>query len=1039
MIRLLLLIPLLVSSLSAQVAQPRRLEVLFLGDDRGHNPLERYRFLKQALGPQGYNLTYTEDLGDMQREVLDGYDALVVYANHEQDVVPTAILGWVKDGGGLVALHSACGCFHPSPEWFSLVGGKFKSHEGHIFSPENIDKRHPITKDLPVLEAWDETYVHEDLSEDRHLLQVRPPINQGETKPEPWTWLRTEGKGRVFYTASGHDLRVWKEPAYQELVARAIRWAVGTQKAAMFAKYEKPELKLDEPRVRDRAHPEIPMMELQEPLTPYGSARHAQVPVGTKLELFASEPMIVNPIALDWDARGRCWVVEALGYPNDVPLDEGKGEDRIKILEDTNGDGKADKMTVFADHLRHCTGLTFHLDGVIATDGPDLVFLRDTNGDDKSDKKVVLGSGFNMGDTHASVSNLIYGMDNWAYATVGYSGVDMQVAGKPKKFGQGVFRFRPDLSDLDYLQATTNNTWGIGLQEDGSVFGSTANNNPSWMVSIPQRVYRESGMEQPRTPQLDDRPFMYPNTSDITQVDQIERYTAAAGHFFYNDTLLGNHIIPKDSAFICEPTGHLVSMGKVTDQGSIKTTNLRGQNLYASADAWSSPVYARTGPDGAVWIADWYNPIIQHNVVFRFWNPARGYDQPHSPFHTGHQNPGKGNAYVTPLRDREHGRIWRVVPQDRPVRKVPTMSTSDPLELARQLNSPSQFLRLQAQRLLIERGKEDAVPTLLSFLQMSASPEGVEAPLGAYHAVRVLANLPGEAAKNAVRDALKHADPGVRLQAAESVDLGDAESLAALAEVVMKAESPRDRLRIFTVVADAAENETLAQGLWQAVKAGQFADDYERDAASLAMLRQGGELIKAAAPELATSAGWAKDKVAWVAQRMAGHEVDPSVIAALDAVAEPDRSNLIRALGEKPTEKPKEAPLPPHLVKGKELYQKLCIECHQSDGKGVAKTFPPLFESEWVRGDMDTVARIMLGGLMGPVTVKGEDYVSAMPGHSHSTDDELAAIASYIRKAFGGLDEAPVKAEKFAELRPEVDARKFVPWTVDELKKASGK
>ncbi|GAA5481494.1 PVC-type heme-binding CxxCH protein [Haloferula sargassicola] len=1025
----------------AQNDRPRRLEVLFLGDDRGHNPIERYRYLKQALGPRGYNLTFTEDLGDMRTEVLEHYDALLVYANHEQDAVPPAILPWVRNGGGLVALHSACGCFHPSPGWFALVGGKFKSHEGHVFAPENVDKRHPITRDLPKLEAWDETYVHQDLTDDRHLLQVRPPINAGETKPEPWTWLRSEGKGRVFYTASGHDLRTWKNPAYQELVARGILWAVGEKTANLFAKYEMPELTLDEPRVRkrDRAHPEIPMMQLQEPLTPYGSARHAQVPVGTKLELFACEPMIVNPISLDWDPRGRCWVVEALDYPNDVPMEEGKGEDRIKILEDTNGDGKADKMIVFADRLRHCTSIVFHRDGVIATDGPELVFLRDTNGDDKADKREVLGSGIHMGDTHASMSHMIYAMDGWIHATVGYSGIDMQVAGKQKKFGQGTFRFRQDLSRLDFIQPTTNNTWGIGLLEDGSVFGSTANNNPSWMVSIPRRAYAGSGMEQPRTPQLDDQPFMYPNTDDITQVDQIEKYTAAAGHMFYNDTVLGTGIIPKDTALICEPTGHLVAMGRVTDKGSIKTTNLRGQNLFASADAWSSPVVARPGPDGAVWIADWYNPIIQHNVVFRFWNPARGYDYPHSPFHTGGTGPGKGNAYVTPLRDREHGRIWRVVPIDKPVRKIPVLSVDEPLELARQLNSPSQDLRLEAQRLLIERGKADAVPTLVSLLQLNATPEGLDRPLGAYHAVRVLAGLPGDEAKNALLAAMGHGDGGVRLQAAEAIDPRDPSLLAGLPQVIGQVSTPRERLRIFNVIADAAENDDVALALWFAVKDGNFADDIERDAATLAMLRQGAAVLKAAAADYQGAEFWAKTTLKQVATKLAGGEIDPALISALDPMPEPDRSELIAALGEKPTPKPKQPELPPHLVKGKGLYEKTCIECHQSDGKGVAGTFPPLAGSEWVKGDLDTMLRIMLGGLMGPITVKGEKYESAMPGHSHASDEDLAAIASYVRRAFGGLDEAAVKPGQLLELRPQVDERKFMPWTVADLEAAGKK
>src|SRR5690606_32469426 len=157
---------------------------------------------------------------------------------------------------------------------------------------------------------------------------------------------------------------------------------------------------------------------------PQDSAAHTQVPAGTRLALFASEPMVINPIAIDWDERGRAWVVESFGYPNDVPSEPGKGMDKIKVLEDTNGDGKADKVTVFADGLRHCTTTVFVRGGVLATDGPDIVFLRDENGDGKADTRKVLASGLKIWDTHASTSHFHYGLDNWIYAVVGYSGVD---------------------------------------------------------------------------------------------------------------------------------------------------------------------------------------------------------------------------------------------------------------------------------------------------------------------------------------------------------------------------------------------------------------------------------------------------------------------------------------------------------------------------------------------------------------------------------------------------------------------------------------
>jgi putative membrane-bound dehydrogenase-like protein len=1029
-----------VTAFSQTPVNARRLEILFLGDDRGHKPIERYRVLKQNLAPQGFNLTFVEDLKEIRRGKLDLYDALVVYANHEKDTLPTAIIPWVRDGGGLVALHSACGCFHPSEEWFDLVGGRFKSHEGHEFSPRNVDEDSPITKGLPVLKCWDETYVHTDLTEDRHVLQVRDPINQGETEPEPWTWTRDDGKGRVFYTASGHDMRCWQDPAYLELVKRGILWAIGDQKSQAFAKLKLPALVIETPEVENRAHPEIPMMPLQKPLTPAESAMHAQVPADMKLELFASEPMVMNPIAIDWDERGRAWVVESFGYPNDVPDKPGSGEDRIKVLEDTNGDGKADKMTIFASGLRHCTTTVFVQGGLVATDGRDIVFLRDDDGDGKSDTRRVLASGLNINDTHASTSHFLHGMDNWIYATVGYSGVDIEVGGKKHKFGQAVFRFRPDLSELERVQGTTNNTWGLGFTEEGDVAGSTANNNPSWMVSIPESAYAGSGIEQPHTPRIDTSTIIYPNTLDITQVDQIDRYTAAAGHQFYNDSIFGNRLTA-ENAFICEPTGHLVAEGLVRPKDSLMTTTLRGNNLYASSDAWSAPVAARVGPDGAVWIADWYNPIVQHNVVFRFWNPARGYDQPHSPYQTGAPGPGKGNAYVTPLRDKDHGRIWRVVPKDGNIRKTTGLDPSKPASLAIGLTSPSQNIRLQAQRLLVERGGEDATKPLEMLITQNVVPEGSSKPLAAIHAIWTLEGIgakPGSEAYRVISQALKNSNPLVRRHAMLALGATDAAVIAGLPDLIARATDPRELLIILTTVAQSTPNQPIAAALWKCIlAAGEKMDPTVQEAARLAMRHQ-------AVPLLASDLGtfseantgiWYGKELVEVMGRVATSPNRPALVALANSVSAGLKPLIEKALATAPAIAPEPVELPEHLVVGRDTYMKACIECHQANGQGVPDTFPPLAGSEWVSGNPRTLLRIILGGLAGPVEVKGVKFNSVMPGHSHHTDEEIAAIASYVRYAFGDKKEKPFPTDEVKALRPGVEKRNFTPWSVEELKK----
>ena len=164
----------------------------------------------------------------------------------------------------------------------------------------------------------------------------------------------------------------------------------------------------------------------QLPMSAAESMKYTQVPAGWELKLFAAEPQIVNPIYLQWDERGRLWVAESVDYPNEIK--EGrKGNDRIKILEDTNGDGKCDSVKIFADGLNIPTSFTFARGGIIVAHAPEFLFFKDTDGDDKADVREVLFTGIGAGDTHAGPSNLRYGFDNWIYGTVGYSAFNGQV------------------------------------------------------------------------------------------------------------------------------------------------------------------------------------------------------------------------------------------------------------------------------------------------------------------------------------------------------------------------------------------------------------------------------------------------------------------------------------------------------------------------------------------------------------------------------------------------------------------------------------
>jgi len=159
---------------------------------------------------------------------------------------------------------------------------------------------------------------------------------------EPWTWVRQQGKGRVFYTAHGHDERCWNLEPFQDLLERGIRWAAGDSIAPAVL----PPLRYETPLLPE-GKSDLPVPKMQEPLSPQDTLKRAQVPPGFEISLFAAEPDVVRPIAMCWDERDRLWVVEALDYPNNV----GGGNDRIKICEDRDGDGKGDKFTVFANQI----------------------------------------------------------------------------------------------------------------------------------------------------------------------------------------------------------------------------------------------------------------------------------------------------------------------------------------------------------------------------------------------------------------------------------------------------------------------------------------------------------------------------------------------------------------------------------------------------------------------------------------------------------------------------------------------------------------
>ncbi len=857
------------------------LKILFLGDQGHHRPADLAGRIVPALKTRGIEIQYTEDVNSLSSDKLAAFDGLLVYANIDE-ISPSqekALLEFVASGKGFIPLHCATYCFRNSEAYVELCGAQFQSHGGEVFETVIVERDHPIMKGFGGFRSWDETYVHTKHNEkDRVVLEVRRQGGQARgRKEEPWTWVRTHGKGRVFYTAWGHDARTWEQPGFHNLLERGIRWACNSdpQLAGNFSdptKFPVPKMTEFRKDVKPFSFTDVgakipnytpsdkwgvqgePLTLMQDPLSPEESAKHYITPENFEAVLWASEPDLQGkPIAMNWDDRGRLWLCESYDYPNELQS-PGKGRDSIRICEDTNGDGKADKFTVFADKLSIPTAIVCYRGGALVQDGQKTIFLKDIDGDDKADIRQELITGWAIGDTHGGVSNFQYGLDNWIWAMQGYNDSHPVINGEEQQgFRQGFWRFRvepgaPDktapvakigngaklddatvakhtlrVRELEFVRATDNNTWGIGISEEGLIFGSTANRNPSNFMPIPNRYYEQVKGWSPSTLQMISDTYKFsPATDKIRQVDQHGGYTAAAGHALYTA-----RAYPREwwnrLAFVCEPTGHLIGAFVLNRDGAgYKSTS--PFNLLASDDEWAAPIMAEVGPDGMMWVSDWYNYIVQHNPT------------PHG-FETG-----RGNAYESDLRDKKHGRIYRVVykgqPEEIPAAAKKALEAAKAKDFAKSndaliqlLAHPTMRWRLNAQHLLIQRGAQPE--TIQKLIQLVNDPSVDEVGLnpGAIHALWTLHGLgqvtsANEKVLKAAQGALAHKSAGVR-RAAIHVLPNDATSLAAVTGQGLAQDSdPQVRLAALLKFADCqgadktqAENiakidTTLAEDRW---------------------------------------------------------------------------------------------------------------------------------------------------------------------------------------------------------------------------------
>lgn len=813
-------------------AQESQVSVLMLGDTGFHKPSEFYRHVVGPFREQGIDLRYTEKLGDLNSDNLSEYDGLLIFANIER-ITPeaeSALLSYVKRGGGLIPVHCASFCFLNSDKYIELVGGQFQSHGFTRFETTVVAPDHEIMRGLRPIQSMDESYRHSRLNPDMTVLETRSSDSGPVSDPEgePYTWVRTSGEGRVFYTAWGHDHRTWSNVDFQRLLTRGVRWACGQTLAAASAvgdessdpnaqavfaanrPFTAPEM--SPPAVEENAFTATdvgakipnytpgaqwgtqaePFSLMQDPLPAERSVNAYATPKAMHLSIWAKESsenwpdtqqndnasagLKGKPIAMNWDEDGRLWVCETVDYPNELREDSAVGRDRIKICEDTDNDGQADKFTVFAENLSIPSTLVCYRGGVIVQDGPTTVYLKDIDGDDKADFRQTLITGWALGDTHGGVSNFQYGPDNWIWGMQGYNNSQPVINGEPQmRFRQGFWRFKVrarasddtapafaiqsgsgNVSDtqssefdehtirvdaLEFLRGTNNNTWGLGFSEEGYVFGSTANGCPSVHMPISNRYYDQVAGWSPET--LDNIAQSHrfdPIDDRIRQVDWHGGFTAGCGSAIYTarnyPQTWWNRI-----QMVCGPTGHLVG-SFVLEKDGAGYQSRNAFNAVASIDDWSAPIMSEVGPDGNVWVLDWYNYIVQHN-----------------PTPNGFQT-GKGAAYESDLRDKRFARVYRLVNDgagDEPLTRSLQLAEVGNSELVEALGSDNFFWRRTAQRLLVEREAADEA-TLNALVALVSDQRVDEIGLNpaAMHAIWTLVGL-AEAGNESAATALAQA------------------------------------------------------------------------------------------------------------------------------------------------------------------------------------------------------------------------------------------------------------------------------------------
>ncbi len=485
--------------------------------------------------------------------------------------------------------------------------------------------------------------------------------------------------------------------------------------------------------------------------SPEDSLRSIRVAPGFRVELVASEPLVKDPIAFDWSADGRLWVVEMGDYPLGVD-GHGKPGGVVRVLEDTDNDGKYDHTIKIIDGLGIPSGIMAWREGALIASAPEIFYVRSLKSKSPVESREVSFSGFVEGNPQHRVNGFEMGLDGWIYGANGDSGGTIRSVrtGKSVSIRGRDFRFRPDSGEFETESGQTQ--YGRHRDDWGHWFG---NNNPNWgwhFVLADREVRRNPYFAAPDPRQtLERETQLYPISPTLPRFNDpgaANHVTSANSPTPYRDDLFGPEFAT--SLFVSEPVHNLVHRMIVEPDGAtFRGRRAPGESkgeFLASSDPWFRPTMMKTGPDGALWIADMYRAVIEHPE----WIPD------------------DWEKRLDLRAGSEQGRIYRVFPTNRSPRPIPRLDRLDAVGLVAAMESPNGWTRDTAQRLLLDRREKAAVPALREQVKNTRRPQTrvqaiwTLADLNALDQNSALAGLndPDARVREAIIGAVAHLIPG---------------------------------------------------------------------------------------------------------------------------------------------------------------------------------------------------------------------------------------------------------------------------------------